>query len=74
MRISQEDRDELLALAGSRKMREETARVSASRMNPFQVGSEVSGDQVLEFLTRYNEFLNHPIKPLRPFIERTMKL
>lgn len=74
MRISQEDRDELLALAGSRRMREDTARVSASRLNPFLIGSEVSAELVMEFLTQYNEFLNHQVKPLRPFIERNMKL
>ena len=55
-------------------MRKDEAKVAANRHNPFLVGGEVSTDRVLEFLTQYNEFLGHPVKPLRPFIELNMKL
>ena len=74
MQISETDRIELLALAHSEAMREDEQRVAANRHNPFLVGGEVNTDLVLEFLTQYNEFLSHPIKPLRPFIESNMKL
>ena len=74
MLINTTDRAELLALSHSESMRKDEAKVAANRHNPFLVGGEVSTDRVLEFLTQYNEFLGHPIKPLRPFIELNMKL
>jgi hypothetical protein len=55
-------------------MRTDELTVAANRHNPFLVDGEVSADHVIDFLTQYNEFLNHPIKPLRPFIELNMKL
>lgn len=74
MHINETDRAELLALSNSESMRKDAAHVATNRHNPLLIGGEVSVDRVMEFLTQYNEFLNHPIKPLRPFIELDMKL
>jgi len=74
MRLSEKDCEELLELSKSESMRRDMAHVAANRHNPLMVDGEVSAERVVEFLTQYNEFLNHPIKAARPFIERNMKL
>ena len=74
MRISEADRAELLALSRSGAMRDDAAKLAANRHNPLLVDGEVSADRVVDFLTQYNEFLNHPMKPFRPPIETNMKL
>lgn len=72
MRLSDEERAELLELSRSQSLRNDMERVVATRYNPF-VG-EVDADRVVEFLTQYDEFLNHARKPRQPFIEKNMKL
>ena len=74
MRISEADRSELAAISRSETMRSDMAQLSLGRHNPFGEGDEISADRVVEFLTQYNELLNHPIKPLRRFEEGNMKL
>jgi hypothetical protein len=74
MPLSDEEKEELRALAASGSMRADAGQLRATRHNPFIVNGEVDCDRVTEFLTAYNEFLNHPVKPRREFIERNMKL
>ena len=74
MLLSEAEREELLALSKSESLRRDMAHVAATRHNPLMIDGEVSAERVVEFLTQYNEFLNHPFKPARPFIERNMKL
>lgn len=74
MRISDKDRAELLAVSHSESMRDDMSSVAAGRHNPFILDGEVCPDRVVEFLTQYNEFLNHPMKPFRPWMENNMKL
>lgn len=74
MELSEKEREELLALSKSESLRRDMAHVAATRHNPIVVNGEVSPERVVEFLTQYNEFLNHPFKAPRPFIEKNMKL
>lgn len=74
MRLTDEEREEMLALSRSEALRRDMAYVAANRHNPLIVDGEVCPDRVVEFLTEYNEFLGHPFKPARPFIETNMKL
>lgn len=75
MRLSEEDRAELVELSRSQSLRDDMARVAATRHNPFlDENGEVDADRVVDFLTQYNEFLNHAGKPRQPFIEKNMKL
>ncbi|KAF0220521.1 MAG: hypothetical protein FD174_1175 [Geobacteraceae bacterium] len=55
-------------------MRADAEQLRANRHNPFIVDGKVDCARVVEFLTDYNEFLYHPMKPHRPFIEKDMKL
>jgi hypothetical protein len=73
-RLTEEDRAEMLALSQSESLRSDARKVADGRHNPFMVNGEVNLERVVEFLTQYNEFLNHPVKPFRPWIEKNMKL
>lgn len=74
MRLNELEKSELIALAESKSMRADSERLKATRPNPFMVDGKVDCDRVIEFLTEYNEFLNHPMKPHREFIEKNMRL
>jgi hypothetical protein len=74
MYFNEEEKSELRALAASESMRADSVRLRATRPNPFMVEGKVDCDRVMEFLTDYNEFLNHPMKPQRTIIEKNMKL
>lgn len=74
MPFTEQEKTELKAFAASESMRMDSERLRATRHNPFMVNGIVDCDRVIEFLTEYNEFLNHPMKPHRKFIERNMKL
>lgn len=74
MLISEQDKAELVALSRSESMRQDMMIVAARRHNPFLVNGEICLERVVEFLTQYNELLNHPIKPFRAPIEKNMKL
>jgi hypothetical protein len=72
--LTDEEKDELRAIAASGSMRRDSKLLSESRFNPFTPGGEVDCDRVIEFLTDYNEFLNHPTGTRRPFMEKKMLL
>ena len=74
MPFSDQEKTELRAVAASESMRADSERLRATRHNPFMVDGMVNCDRVIDFLTEYNEFLNHPMKPRRNFIEKNMKL
>lgn len=74
MHLTEEEIKELLAIRDSDTYRKDCMRISATRHNPFIVDDKVDCDRVIEFLSDYNEFLNHPMKPAGHFIERNMKL
>jgi hypothetical protein len=73
MRFEENEREEFRALSTSGAMRSDLAHVAQSRHDPFG-GKDVDADAVIQFLTEYNEFLNHPIRPPRRFVEKNMKL
>jgi len=74
MQLSDEEKAELRALAASESMRRDSDILRETRFDPFMANGEVDCDRVVEFLTEYNEFLSHPVKNRRPFIEKDMKL
>jgi len=74
MQINKQEKSDLRALAASESMRADSERLRAARPNPFMVDGKVDCDRVMEFLTDYNEFLNHPMKPHLTFIEKNMRL
>lgn len=74
MKLSQEAEKEIRELSQSAKLRSDMAAVSAGRINPFIADGRVNLALYIEFLTQFNEYMGHPVKPFRPMAEREMKL
>jgi hypothetical protein len=74
MPFSDREKEELRAFVVSESMHTDADLLIATRHNPFIIDRVVDCDRVVEFLTDYNEFLGHPRKPRRPFIEKEMNL
>lgn len=68
------EKEEMLRLAGSPDMKRDMAYLRAHRHNPVLVAGAVDMDRLVEFITQFNEFINHQPKPFRKIIDRKMKL
>jgi hypothetical protein len=73
-KISEEEKQELLRLAGSSSLREDMRYLSSQRHNPVLANGMVDMDRLIEFITQINEFANHQPKPFRLIIDKEMKL
>lgn len=65
---------ELIEFSKSDSLREDMEIVSSKRHNPFMRDGTVNADAYIEFVTGYNEFINHRPKPFVPMADRVMKL
>ncbi len=72
--ISERERQELLRLAASPSLRDDMEYLASHRHNPALVNGIVDMDRLIEFVTQFNEFINHKPKPFVPMIDRDMKL
>lgn len=73
-RISEDEKLEFLRLAASSSLRKDMAYLSAHRHNPVIVDGKIDLDRLIEFLTQFNEFINHEPKPFKPIIDKDMRL
>ncbi len=74
MKLSKNEKEELLDLAKSDSLRNDMKYLSANRFNPILVNGIVNMDRVIEFLTQYNEFNSHQMRPFRKIIDKDMRL
>ncbi|MFH1227463.1 MAG: hypothetical protein V1701_06125 [Planctomycetota bacterium] len=65
--------DEMAIFAGPGALRKDMRALSAGRHNPFK-NPKTGPDNYLEFVTHYNEFINHRAKPFRKIVDRLMKM
>ena len=72
--LSNSERDELLRLAGSVELRRDMRYLRDNRISPLQAEGEDRLDRLVEFLSQYNDFINHEPKPFMPMSEVIMKL
>ncbi len=72
--ISKQEKEEMLRLASSSSLREDMDYLASHRHNPVIVAGKIDLDRLIEFLTRFNEFINHKPKPFKPMIDKDMKL
>jgi len=72
--ISEQERQEMLRLAKSSSVKKDMEYLSSHRHNPVLVNGAFDMDRLIEFLSQFNEFINHQPKPFRPMIEKDMKL
>jgi hypothetical protein len=72
--LTDQEKEELLHLAQSPRLKEDMKWLSANAYNPFMVDGRIDVDKWLTFLNGYNEFVGHARKPLKWIVERVMKL
>jgi antitoxin component HigA of HigAB toxin-antitoxin module len=53
---------------------EDLEYVRKNRHNPFLKDGRVDIEAYLQFVTEFNEFINHAPKPFRPIVDRDMRL
>ena len=72
MRLTDEEKAELRAVASASDLRADMDRLRQCHRDDFMVGGVVDGERVTEALTAYSEFVGE--RPRRVFIERVMLL
>lgn len=74
MKLSIEAEKELVELAKSESFKKDMEILDRRHRSPFIIEGRVDVDSYIEFVTQFNEFINHEPKPFKPMIERDMKL
>jgi uncharacterized protein YjgD (DUF1641 family) len=72
--LNKEEKEELLKIAKSSSLREDMEYLLKNRHNPVVIEGEIDLNRLVEFLTEFNEFINHEPKPFRRIIDKNMKL
>jgi len=74
MKISKKAEEELRKFSRSDTLRKDIEIIAQQRHNPFIREGKVDVDAYIEFVTQYNEFINHTSKPFSRIIDKDMKL
>ena len=74
MRLTDEEKAELRAVASASDLRADMARLRQCHRDDFMVDGVVDSERVIEALTLYSEFVGDNRRPRRVFIERVMLL
>jgi len=74
MTISKKAQKELIKSSLSPSLRKNMRKIASNRHNPFFKNGKVDADGYIEFVTQFNEFINHAAKPFRPMIDKIIKL
>ncbi|MDZ7754635.1 MAG: hypothetical protein U5S82_24025 [Gammaproteobacteria bacterium] len=69
MTIPEAVKRELLAAAASADLRRDMALVRAGR-----AARTLTPDEYVRFVTEYNAFIDHQLKPFRPMVDDDMRL
>ena len=74
MKLSRKMADGFIEFAGSECLRKDMEMLKVQWKDPFIKDGRVDVDAYIEFVTQFNEFINHKPKPFKPMIDRDMKL
>jgi hypothetical protein len=74
MVLSEETKKELLELSRSPSLRRDLETLASHRINPWGQGGSLLMDKLLEFLTQYNEFINHRPRDFKIIVDKVAKL
>ena len=74
MRLSENAEKELIDLAKSDSFKKDIEMLRSRWQMPFVRDGKVDADAYIEFVTQFNEFINHEPKSFKPIIDRVMKL
>jgi len=61
-------------VSATEALKHDTEILRKKRYNPFIKDGRVDIDAYLEFVTQFNEFINHTPKPFKKIIDRDMRL
>jgi len=74
-KFNKEEKDELLRMAQSQKLRDDMRNIRKNRFNPFlKSNGEIDADKYIAFLSEYNRFINHAPKPFHKISDKDMRL
>lgn len=74
MKLSKRAEEEIRKLGGSETFRKDIETLRSTWETPFLRDGGTDPDAYIEFVSSFNRFINHKPKPLRPMIDRVMKL
>ena len=72
--LNNEEKQELKRLADSSKFRNDMEHLSEKPHNPFVLNDAVDIDKFMIFLTEFNQFINHNLRPFHKIIDTDMRL
>lgn len=72
--LNNQEKRELKRLAGSSALRNDMEYLKRSAHNPFVVNGAVDIDKFLIFLTEFNQFINHSLRPFHKIIDTDMRM
>lgn len=55
-------------------MKKDMEFISRQMYNPVIIDGQISNDRLVEFLTQFNEFINHKPKSFEPIVDKDMRL
>jgi hypothetical protein len=71
---TERERSESIEIMESCTLREDMRHLAEHRYNPTSTGGNVDIEKYTEFVTAFNEFVNHAPKPFKPIPDKNMKL
>ena len=66
MNFFKKSEKEFLKLSSFDSFRKDMNKIRSQRHNPFFKNGKVDVDAYIDFVTQYNEFINHSPKPFKP--------
>ncbi len=73
-KLSEEEKKELGKFARASTFKADLRKISENQYNPFIVKDRIDIDRFIIFLSEYNCFINHTLKPFRKIKDRKNKL
>lgn len=74
MKISENIKKELLKYSKSVSLKKDMQKIAINKHNPFLKDGMIDSDVYIEFVSQFNEFINHTPRPFKPLQEKDMKL
>ncbi len=73
-KLSEEEKKELREFAQSSTFKADLRKISENRYNPFIFKDNIDIDRFIIFLSEYNCFINHTLKPFRKIKDKKNRL
>lgn len=74
MKLAKEAEKELLDFKNSHDLRNDMEKCRTTWKNAFLKNGKVDMEGYMEFVSAFNEFINHRMKPFKAIIDKFMKL